>query len=124
MKLIDVTADNFESAITGKNVPSRVVVISVSSPKCTPCRQFAPVFEAAAERHRDVAFGTINTEQQADLTDALEINSIPTILGFREGVLLFDEPGSLSNQALDELIRQLKIIDMAEIRRHVEEQIA
>jgi thioredoxin 1 len=83
---------------------------------CGPCRFFAPVFEAASERHPDVTFGKIDTDAEQDLAMELQIQSIPTIMAFRDGVLLFRQPGALQPPQLEDLIGKIKALDMDEVR--------
>jgi thioredoxin 1 len=89
---------------------------------CGPCRNFAPVFEAAAEANPDIVFGKVNTEEEVELASALQITSIPTIMAFRDGVLVFRQPGALPRAALDELIGAVRGLDMDDVRRSIAEQ--
>src|SRR5690606_15003009 len=89
---------------------------------CAPCRMFAPVFEKAAEQHSDVVFGKIDTEAHQDLAAAFQIRSIPTLMAFRERVLVFSQPGALNAGQLDQVIEAVKGLDMAEVHAKVAEQ--
>jgi thioredoxin 1 len=89
---------------------------------CGPCRTFAPVFDAAAEANPDIVFGKVNTEEEVDLASALQITSIPTLMAFRDGVLVFRQPGALPRAALDELIGAVRGLDMDDVRRQIAEQ--
>jgi thioredoxin 1 len=89
---------------------------------CGPCRSFAPVFDAASEANPDIVFGKVNTEEEVELASALQITSIPTIMAFRDGVLVFRQPGALPRAALDELISAVRGLDMDEVRRSIAEQ--
>ena len=111
-----LTTDKFDSTVTG----SDIVVIDFWAPWCGPCRVFKPVFEAAAERHADVVFAACNTEEQPELAAAFGIRSIPTVMAFREGVLVYSQPGALPAEAVDELLRQVRALDMAEVHAKAE----
>jgi thioredoxin 1 len=91
---------------------------------CGPCRQFAPVFEAASEKHPDIVFGKIDTEDQQQLAAAAQITSIPTLMAFRDGVLVFSQPGALPATGLEEIIQAVRGLDMDEVKRKVAEQEA
>jgi thioredoxin 1 len=91
---------------------------------CGPCRQFAPVFEAASEKHPDVVFGKIDTEDQQQLAAAAQITSIPTLMAFRDGVLVFSQPGALPAAGLEQIIQAVRDLDMADVKRQLAEQEA
>jgi thioredoxin 1 len=91
---------------------------------CGPCRMFAPIFEEASEKHPEITFAKVDTEAQADLAGAAGIQSIPTLMAFRDGILVFSQPGALPGHVLDDLIEQIEGLDMDEIRRQVAEQQA
>lgn len=91
---------------------------------CGPCRQFAPVFEAASEKHPDVVFGKIDTEDQQQLAAAAQITSIPTLMAFRDGVLVFSQPGALPAAGLEQIIQAVRDLDMEDVKRKVAEQEA
>ncbi len=116
MPTVEVTEKNFEETIQ-----KGLVLIDWWAAWCGPCRRFAPIFEEASTRHPDVVFGKVDTEAQTALAGEFGIRSIPTIMAFREGILLFAQPGSLPGEVLDELIGKLREVDMDEVRRRVAE---
>ena len=89
---------------------------------CGPCRQFAPVYEAASEKHDDVVFGKIDTEAQQQLAAAAQITSIPTLMAFRDGVLVFSQPGALPAAGLEQVIQAVRELDMDDVKRQIAEQ--
>ena len=96
-----------------------IVLIDWWAGWCGPCRMFAPIFEGAARKHEDLIFGKIDTEAEPGLADTFGIRSIPTLMVFREGILVFSQPGILPARVLDELITDVKALDMVEVRRVV-----
>ncbi|MGH1563492.1 thioredoxin [Mumia sp. DW29H23] len=115
-----LTADTFMDTISGDGI----VLVDFWASWCGPCRQFAPVFEAAAEKNEDISFTKVDTEAEQDLAGALQITSIPTLMAFRDGILLFNQPGALPAQALDQVIDAVREVDMDEVRAQVAEQQA
>lgn len=120
MATIDVTEENFEETVTGEGI----TLVDAWADWCGPCKRFAPVFEKASEEHTDVTFAKLDTEANQSLASALEIQSIPTLMIFRDGILVFREAGALPPAALEDLLKQVKDLDMEEVRRQVEEQNA
>jgi len=120
MGTIDLTQSTFESTITGNDI----VLVDWWASWCGPCRTFAPVFEKAATENADIVFGKVDTEAEQALAGMAGIRSIPTLMVFREGVLLFSQPGALPGAALEDLIAQVRALDMDEVRRELDEQKA
>jgi thioredoxin 1 len=119
MPIVHVTEQNFEDTIK-----SGIVLLDFWAEWCGPCRMFAPIFEAAADRHPDVVFGKIDTEAEPGLAGAFRIRAIPTLMVLRDNILLASQPGVLPAEALDEFIAQVKALDMDEVRRELSEQEA
>jgi thioredoxin 1 len=99
-----------------------IVLVDFWAAWCGPCRMFAPVFEKASEEHPDVVFGKVDTEAERQLSAELGITSIPTLMAFRDGVLIYNEPGALPAPALEQIIQAVKDLDMDEVRRQMAEQ--
>lgn len=116
----DVTKENFADVIEGNDV----VVVDFWAPWCGPCQSFAPIFEAAAEATPDVKFVKINTEEQQELAAHFQIRSIPTLMVFREQILVFAQPGVLPESALSRLLTEVQALDMDQVRKELEEQQA
>ena len=115
MATVELTKDNFEKVIT----ESPMVIVDFWAPWCGPCRGFAPIYQQAAEFHADVVFGKVNTDQEQELAGAFNIRSIPTLMVFREKVVLFQEAGALPASALDQVIAQAKSLDMAKVHQEI-----
>jgi thioredoxin 1 len=118
MATIELTKDNFEQVVTG----SDMVVVDFWAPWCAPCRSFAPTYEAASERHEGVVFAKVNTEEEQELAAAFNIRSIPTLMLFREQVILYAEPGALPPPALEEILAKAKSLDMDSVRKEIAAQ--
>ena len=117
MATVEITADNFKETIE----KGGIVLLDFWAEWCGPCRRFGPVFEEASTRHTDVVFGKIDTESQQELAGAAGIQAIPTLMLFRDGVLLFRESGALPPAALEELVAQAKKLDMEKVKQEIEQ---
>jgi thioredoxin 1 len=115
MASVALTGANFEETVTRDGI----VLVDFWASWCGPCRGFAPVFEQASEKHRDIVFGKVDTEVEQGLAAAAQIRSIPTLMAFRDGVLVFSQPGALSAAALEQVIQAVRDLDMDEVRAKV-----
>ena len=120
MATVALTRSNFEKVVT----ESPMVIVDFWAPWCGPCRGFAPIYEQAAEAHQDVVFGKINSDQEQELAGAFGIRSIPTLMVFREKVVLFQQAGALPASALEQVIAQAKALDMAAVHKEIAERDA
>jgi thioredoxin len=115
---VDLTQETFEQTILNNDM----VLVDFWAPWCGPCRSFAPVYEQMSEKYPDVVFAKINTEEEQALAGHFQIRSIPTLMLFREKVILFAQPGALPGAALEQIVQKAKSLDMNEIRKKIAEE--
>ena len=118
MATVELTKENFEQVVT----TNPMVVVDFWAPWCGPCKGFAPVFEGASEQHEDVVFAKVNTDDEQEIAAAFGIRSIPTLMVFREKVLLFQQAGALPASALEQVLEQAKALDMEQVHKEIAER--
>ena len=116
MAAVEITKDNFKETVAKDGI----VILDWWAVWCGPCRAFAPTFEAASIKHPDIVFGKVDTDAQPELSGAFEIRSIPTLMVFRDGILLFEQAGALPAAALEDLVKQVRALDMEQVKKEVE----
>jgi thioredoxin 1 len=118
MPVMELTKENFEQVITS----NPTVIVDYWAPWCGPCRGFAPVFERVAEANPDVVFAKVNTDDEQEIAQHFQIRSIPTLMVFREQIIVFSQPGALPQNALEQVVAKAKTLDMEEVRKQIAEQ--
>lgn len=113
MAVIELTKDNFEQVVTG----NATVVVDYWAPWCGPCRGFAPIFERVSEKHPDVVFAKVNTDDEQEIAGHFQIRSIPTLMVFRDSIIVFSQPGAMPEGAFDQVVTKAKGLDMDEVRQ-------
>jgi len=118
MSTVTLTEENFEETVTGTGI----TLVDWWATWCGPCRQFGPIFEAASEKHEDVTFGKIDTDAEQGLAAAAQISSIPTLMAFRDGILVFSQAGALPAASLEQVIKAVRDLDMEQVRKEIAAQ--
>lgn len=118
MATVELTKDTFENTVLGDGI----VLVDVWADWCGPCKMFAPIFDASSEENSDIVFGKLDSDAEPELSGALGVQAIPTLMVFRDGIGLFQQAGALPKPALDDLIAQARALDMDEVRAQLAEQ--
>jgi len=120
MAVMELTKENFEQVITS----NATVIVDYWAPWCGPCRGFAPTFERVSEKHPDIVFAKVNTEVEQEIAGHFQIRSIPTLMIFRDNIIIFSQPGALPEGALEQVIGKAKALDMDDVRKQIAAQQA
>ncbi|MCW5592734.1 MAG: thioredoxin [Betaproteobacteria bacterium] len=120
MAVVELTKENFEQVVTG----NPMVIVDYWAPWCGPCRGFAPVFEKVAEANPDVVFAKVNTDEEQEIAAHFQIRSIPTLMVFKDQIIVFSQPGALPQGAFEEVVSKTKSLDMEMVRKQIAEQEA
>jgi thioredoxin 1 len=118
MAIVELTKENFEQVVTS----NPTVIVDYWAPWCGPCRGFAPVFEKVAEKHPDVVFAKVNTDEEQEIASHFQIRSIPTLMVFRDQIIVYSQPGALPQGAFEQVVDKVKQLDMDEVRKQVDSQ--
>jgi len=115
MAVVELTKDNFEQVVTSNGT----VIVDYWAPWCGPCRGFAPVFEKVAEKNPDIVFAKVNTDEEQEIAQHFQIRSIPTLMVFRDQIIVFSQPGALPQGAFEQVVEKAKALDMEEVKRQI-----
>ena len=118
MAVVELTKENFEQVVTS----NPTVIVDYWAPWCGPCRGFAPVFERVAEQNPEVVFAKVNTDEEQEIASHFQIRSIPTLMVFRDQIIVFSQPGALPQGALEQVVEKAKALDMEEVRQQISQQ--